>query len=85
MMEDERTLNNRIREETLRNKNDTINKKEEELKEIRNSIKNERSLNNRIREEALRNKKKRLKKVIESIKELEILKKQLEEEIKNVS
>ena len=54
--------------------------------EIRSFIKDERTLNERIRLEKLRNKtniKERLEKVTERIRKAEILKKQLEEELKD--
>lgn len=59
---------------------------EKEAMEIRSFIKDERTLNERIRLEKLRNKtniKERLEKVTERIRKAEILKKQLEEELKD--
>lgn len=61
--------------------------REQEMKDIRSSIKDEKTLNERIKEEKKRRRvqiEERLTKVIERIKKDEILKKQLEEEIKNV-
>ena len=63
-----------------------LTQQEKEAMEIRSFIKDERTLNERIRLEKLRNKtniKERLEKVTERIRKAEILKKQLEEELKD--
>jgi hypothetical protein len=66
---------------------DKVKTREEEMMEIRNFVKDENTLNERIRQEKLNNRvflKERLEKVKERIRKAEILKKQLEEELKDV-